>query len=254
LGSKNDGTNFDVKVQSGGVGPGGVVQSNIAKVFLTLPKALSTRDSTLKLACLEATFNANPAACPPGSAIGSATIHTPVLKSPLTGPAYLVSHGGAEFPDVEFVLQGEGVTIVLDGKTDIKNGITYSRFESAPDAPFTTFETVLPAGPESIFSPNAPGTERYNLCKAPLAMPTEITAQDGAVLRQSTQITPTGCKGVLGSKTTLTRAQLLAKALKACHKDKNKHKRQTCEKQARKRYGPKKPTKKKKPAAHHTRH
>jgi hypothetical protein len=32
-------------------------------------------------------------------------------------------------PVVEFVLQAEGVRVVLDGK------ITYSKFESAPDAP-----------------------------------------------------------------------------------------------------------------------
>jgi hypothetical protein len=37
----------------------------------------------------------------------------------------------------------------------------------------------------------------------------------------------------------LTRAQKLAKALKTCRKDKSKSKRSSCEKQARKRYGPK---------------
>ena len=48
---------------------------------------------------------------------------------------------------------------------------------------------------------------------------------------------------VLPSKTAvkpkpLTRAQKLAKALKACHKDKHRRKRVACEKQARRAYGP----------------
>ena len=39
-------------------------------------------------------------------------------------------------------------------------------------------------------------------------------------------------------------AKRLKAALKACHKKKNKHKRVLCEKQARKKYGPKKAVKK----------
>ena len=155
-----------------------------------------------------------------------------------------MSHGGAAFPDVEFILQGEGITLVLDGKTDIKNGITYSHFESAPDAPFTSFETELAAGPHGIFTPNVPESENRSLCKASLAMPTRIVAQDGAVIEQNTSITPTGCSGVLANKAKkLTNAQLLAKALAACkakyHTKKTKSKRVQCEKQARKRYAPK---------------
>ncbi len=244
-GSKANGTSLAVTVTSGGVGSSGVAQAGIAKVDLALPVALSSRLSTLQKACTEATFNANPASCNEDSVIGYATIHTPVLSNPLSGPAYLVSHGGAAFPDVEFVLQGEGITLLLDGKTDIKAGVTYSRFESAPDAPFTVFETVLPAGPHGVLTPNVPEREEYSLCKASLQMPTEITGQNGAVINQTTTIAVTGCAGVKDSKAVkLTRAQLLAKALKACRtnykKTKLKAKRLACQKRARYRYGPRK--------------
>ena len=167
----------------------------------------------------------------------------PRPQDPLSGPAYLVSHGGAAFPDVEFVLQGEGITLLLDGKTDIKAGITYSRFESAPDAPFTSFETVLPAGPHSALTANVPEQEDFSLCRTTLAMPTEITAQDGALIKQNTPRSPsTGCGAVKANKTRkLTRAQKLAKALKACRKKHNHSRRATCERQAHKQYGPRKP-------------
>ena len=186
--SKANGTSFDVKLESAGIG-----QVNIHKVDLQLPEALPSRLTTLQKACLAAVFESNPAACSPESVIGKATIHTPILNSPLTGPAYLVSHGGAAFPDVEFVLQGEGVTLVLDGKTDIKDGITYSRFETAPDAPFTTFETELPAGPHSILGAYVKKTP-YDLCGSNLQMPTTITGQNGAQIKQTTEIAVNGCK------------------------------------------------------------
>jgi hypothetical protein len=234
-GSKLNGTTFDVDVTSGGIGV-----ANIAKVDLTLPKALPSRLTTIQKACLAAVFEANPATCDEGSVIGKATIRTPLLPNPLTGPAYLVSHGGAAFPDVEFVLQGNGVTIILDGKTDIKKGITYSRFESTPDAPFTTFETTLPAGPHSALTADVPEKEDFSLCKTKLSMATEITGQNGAVIKQTTSIPTTGCPK------TKTKAQLLAAALKACHKHKNQHKRTKCEQAAHKRYNTKPPKHKKK--------
>jgi hypothetical protein len=211
-------------------------------VFLTIPKILPSRlQPTLQHACLAAVFAANPAGCDEDSLIGYATVHTPVLKNPLTGPAYVVSHGGAGFPDVEFVLQGEGITLILDGKTQIKDGVTYSRFESAPDAPFTSFETVLPEGPHSILAVNTEEAPNYDLCTHSITIPTQITAQDGAVLEQTTKVAVTGCSGVLASKTKLTNAQLLTKALTACRK-KYTHKRKkriACEKQARERYAAK---------------
>jgi hypothetical protein len=202
--SKANGASLDVKVTSAGLG-----QANIAKVNLQLPKALPSRLTTIQKACVARVFEANPAACGEGSVIGSATIHTPVLKSPLSGPAYLVSHGGAAFPDVEFILQGEGIMVILDGKTDIKNGITYSNFESAPDAPFTSFETVLPTGPHSALTANVPEKEKFSLCGTTLTMPTTITAQNGAVIKQKTHIALTGCPPTV----TIAKAKLKGNTL-----------------------------------------
>ncbi len=249
--SKADGASLDVKVTSQGLGV-----ANIQKVFLTIPKILPSRlQPTLQHACLAAVFEANPAGCDEDSLIGYATVHTPVLKSPLTGPGYVVSHGGAAFPDTEFVLQGEGITLVLDGKTDIKKGVTYSRFESTPDAPFTTFEAVLPEGPHSILGVNTEEAPNYSLCGHKITIPTVITAQDGAVIGQTTKVAVTGCSGVEAYKATS--AQLLAKALKACkHKYKKKSqksKRLACEKAAKKRFDPKKKAHKAKSTARHGR-
>jgi hypothetical protein len=225
--SRLNGTSFNVTVESAGLG-----QSNIAKVFLQLPAALPSRLTTIQKACVDSVFQANPASCDEGSVIGKAVVNTPVLKSPLVGPAYLVSHGGAAFPDVEFVLQGEGITFVLDGKTDIKKGITYSRFESSPDAPFTKFVTELPAGPHSALTIYEPKHE-LSICGTKLLMPTEITGQNGANIRKMTEI---GNTGPCVQSFKKTNAQLLAEALKKCHKLKKHSKRVACEKAARKKY------------------
>jgi hypothetical protein len=185
--SKAGGASLDVKVSSG------AGQANVAKVDLQLPKQLSSRLTTLQKACTAAQFESNPAGCPSAANIGSARVSTPLLTSPLAGPVYLVSHGGAAFPDVEIILQGEGVELVLDGKTQIKKGITYSHFETVPDAPFTSFETKLPTGRYSTFAANLPTKDDYNFCGQSLSMPIELTGQNGAVVEQTTKLSVTGC-------------------------------------------------------------
>jgi hypothetical protein len=238
-GSKAEGTTFAVTVRSGGVSAGGVAQAGIAKVALQLPKQLSSRLPTLQKACTDAVFNVNPASCGEGSVIGYATIHTPVLKNPLTGPAYLVSHGGAAFPDLEFVLQGEGIKLVLDGKTDIKGELTYSRFESTPDAPFTLFETALPAGPHGVLTPNVAESKHFSLCGETLTMPTTMIGQNGMRIEQETKVAITGCAEVKSAKARkLTLKQKLNRALASCkHTYRHaKSKRRRCERQAHVRY------------------
>jgi len=110
-----------------------------------------------------------------------------VLPDKMIGPAILVSHGGAAFPDLEFVLSADNVTVILDGQTQIKKGVTSSTFSSVPDAPISGFELNLPTGTYSLLTVNG------NVCAQPLVMPTIIEGQNGAKITQSTKIGVTGC-------------------------------------------------------------
>jgi hypothetical protein len=231
--SKANGASLTVRVAQR---PG---EANIRRVDLRLPKILPSRNETLNKACTEAQFAASPAGCPAASFIGTAVAHTPILAVPLEGPAILVSHGGAAFPDVEFVLQGGGVTVVLDGKTFIdKAGYTYSHFETVPDAPISSFESIFPQGRHSIFAAYIPSSPDRSFCDSKimtvkqrvtvrehghsrrvtrtvkkrvpetLTIPTTITGQNGAVITQTTRVAVTGC----------TRAKAAKRAGKATRK------------------------------------
>ncbi len=215
--SRSKGASLTVKLTYPSAPQG--TQANIRSVKVDLPKQLPSRLTTLQKACPDATFNANPAACPAASIVGHATAITPILPVPLIGPAYFVSHGGAKFPELIVVLQGYGFTIELHGETFInKEGVTSSTFHAVPDQPVTIFELTLPQGPDSALAANG------NLCSltrtvlakrkvtvrvkghkktvtrqvrttlpAALAMPTAFTAQNGMTIKQSTPITVTGC-------------------------------------------------------------
>jgi hypothetical protein len=163
-------------------------QANIGKVKVDLPKQLPSRLTTLQKACPDSVFNANPAACPANSRIGSATATTPVLPVHLEGPAYFVSHGGEKFPELIIALSGQGVTVYLHGETFInKAGITSSTFRTIPDVPIGTFALHLPQGPDSALAANG------NLCTAKLIMPTTFVGANGMQIKQSTPVKATGC-------------------------------------------------------------
>ncbi len=185
--SKKNGASLHVTVLSA------TGQDNIASAAVTLPKQLPARLTTIQQACLAATFDANPATCPAGSLIGVAEAVTPVLPVPLTGPAYLVSHGGAAFPNVVVILQGDGARVDLTGHINIAKGITSSTFATIPDAPITSFEFKLPESPHSGLTTNLAAALHGNLCGSKLVMPTTLTGQNGAQLKQSTKIAVTGC-------------------------------------------------------------
>jgi hypothetical protein len=182
------------------------LQSAIKSVFVQLPKQLPSRNSTLKEACSSAVFNVSPWNCPAKSRVGGATVFTPVLPAKLTGPAFFVSHGGAGFPDLDLVMVGNGVQIILVGNTNISKGITTTNFASTPDVPVTKFEMNLSNGPNSALGSIG------NLCKPSLVMPTTITGQNGKVIKQNTKISVSGCPiTVVGSRVSGNKAVITVK-------------------------------------------
>jgi hypothetical protein len=185
--SRVNGAGLEVKVTQA---PG---QANIREVLTSLPKKLAARITTLHKACPAATFEAGP---PPGGCskearVGSAAVTTPVLPGVLTGSAYFVSHGSEAYPDLDIVLTGDGVEVVLVGHTRIaaSTGILSSSFESLPDVPISSFALSLPKALNSVLTDNRNGS----LCGSRLTMPTTVVAQSGARITQTTKIAVRNC-------------------------------------------------------------
>jgi hypothetical protein len=162
-------------------------QTNVKSVLVQLPKQLPSRLTTLQKACPEATFAANPYSCPGGSFVGGVRANTPVLSAKLKGPAILVSHGGQAFPDLDLLLEGNGVRVILVGNTNIKNGITTTNFAATPDVPVTSITLNLPIGGHSALTANG------NVCANKLVMPTTIVGQNGTAFKQNTAIKISNC-------------------------------------------------------------
>jgi hypothetical protein len=233
--SFTNGASLDMKLTFPNAAHG--AEANLAQIKIALPKQLPSRLTTLQNACPDTTFNADPAACPKASVVGLARAQTPVLPVRLTGPVYFVSHGRGAFPSPIIVLQGDGVRLNLVGSTVIDNaGIAGVAFNTTPDVPIANLELYLPQGPHSALSANtnlcalaktitvkrniaqrAHGLTMHRTVKmrehvpASLPMPTELVAQNGAVIHQNTKIEVTGC-AASKAKTARRRRSLRARS------------------------------------------
>ncbi len=187
--SKPNGASLDVELTQP------AHEANIRELQTQLPEQLVARFSTIQKACTAAAFETGPppGACEPTARVGSATVSTPVLPGRLTGTAWLVSHGSEAFPDLDLVLKGDNVEVVLVGHTHIaRSSVTTSTFEELPDVPISKVSLSLPEGPNSAL---AAGTGR--VCATNPVAPTTIIAQDGAKIVQQTKVAVSGCSLVL---------------------------------------------------------
>ena len=84
------------------------------------------------------------------------TVTTPVLPGTLTGPAYLVSHGGDAFPDLDLVLRGDGVEVVLVGHTHI-SPLGHHHLDASKACPTCRSRarsSTCPSGPTRLLTAN----------------------------------------------------------------------------------------------------
>ncbi len=199
--SRADGAMLEVRVQQP------PAQASIRSVSVTLPRKLAARISTLKLACAQAIFASDPSSCPKASDVGSAKAQTPALPGVLEGPVYVVSHGGAAYPDLDVVLHGDGVTVILVGSTVISRDFTHSSFLALPDVPLSSFVMRLPQGRDSLLAANG------RLCRRPLIMPVRIISQSGRTIEHRLRVAVGGCPIELLHKRPLAKTVLLRVAV-----------------------------------------
>ena len=198
-----------------------------------IPRSGSAEDVTASTAVLAATVNPH----------GGETVYHFAYMTQVAYEEALAKNPTSPFALAKSTAEGEPlpagnnpVTVTLQAR-ELTPGTTYefvllasnpAGSETGPPATFTTqpgepppTTVLLPAAPAGPSAPALPAAF------AVLAYPS-IAELDAREAKED--------QGIRNPPTPLTNAQKLKKALKSCKKRKNKHKRASCEKQARKKY------------------
>ncbi len=175
--SRANGVGLDLKITY----PKGV-QASTQAMAVELPRQLRARLTTIQQTCPAKEFTINPALCPSGAHVGSGTVHSTILPAPLTGPIYMVKGSGL-LPHLAMTLQGDGLTVQLDGAIQIsKKGITSAVFEGIPDVPLSALDIALPRGPHSALGSNT------NICARRPTVDYVFTSYNGVRVKRVTKL------------------------------------------------------------------
>ena len=215
--SKADGASLTAKLAYPVAAQG--TQANIKEVKVDLPKQLPSRLTTLQKACTAAQFNTNPAGCPAASNIGHAKAITPILPVPWKAP-YTSSPTAAKHSPAS---RSSSKATASQSTSSPQPSSAKPASPRAPSTPSPTSPSRASKSPSPRAS-TARSTANGNLCSAtkivtvkkkvtvkihghrktitrkvkqiesaPLQMPTEFVAQNGAEIQQDTPVTVTGC-------------------------------------------------------------
>ncbi len=150
--------------------------ANIARAQVTLPHSAFLDQSHIKTICTRVQFaqGAHPGEkCPQGSIYGYAKAITPLLDDPVAGPVFLRS-SSHPLPDLVAALHSGQIDFNLVGRIDsVKNGRIRNTFESAPDAPVTSFLLQMQGGKKGLL------VNSIDLCRSTNRAIADFTGQNG---------------------------------------------------------------------------
>jgi hypothetical protein len=153
---------------------------------LAVPSVLSPRVSALGSACSAGDLST----CPP---VGSATVTSPLLGSPLSGIVVLATNASSPTLDAVFPAP---FALVFRGTPSFGTSGLQVSFTGIPDIPITRLEVRLGGGPNSLLSVGS------GLCSQPQTVSGQFGAQSGATAIVSSTLAVNGCDGSAGSTAT----------------------------------------------------
>ncbi len=147
--------------------------ANLASISVALPHSEFLAQEHIRTVCTRVQFAANE--CPAESVYGTATVQTPLLSYPLSGPVYLRSSSNT-LPDLVPDLKGpasQPIELEADGRTDSVHGGIRNSFEYIPDAPFTKLTLQLQGANKGLL------VNSTNICARPQMATVKYTAHNG---------------------------------------------------------------------------
>jgi hypothetical protein len=185
------GLDFGLDVKDEGLtSPTGIAQSDIKKVVVALPEAMTVNSALAEglSACSEAdlvreTIGSEPdEGCPSESKIGTVEVETPLLAKTLKGSLYLASPYANQFGSLlalYVVIKDPetGILIKLPGKVEPNpvTGQLVSVFEDLPQLPLSHFRLSFRQGQRSpLATPNLCGTYTTTADLTPWANPSKV--------------------------------------------------------------------------------
>ncbi|HEY4276768.1 MAG TPA: hypothetical protein VGM91_01040 [Conexibacter sp.] len=168
--------------------PDGVASATLRKAVVRLPQGVAVSPSAadgLDACGVDQIALGSAAAptCPDASKIGTVSIDTPLLGSPLTGSVYLARQTPDRLLKIYLVASGDGVTIKLPGDIDADHdtGQVTATFDNNPQLPFSALHIAFNGGPRApLSSPSTCGTYTTT---------SEMTAWSGQVVDSSSSFT-----------------------------------------------------------------